>query len=553
MRDSFNNEIQVGDRILCVEPRETNMHRKNQIGTVARINGDGIVVKFDLYNDRGRCYPILNIQNGYGNPLFRNQDKFIKIENHTDVNYRVGDKVLCYCGIDNDHPFVGRIARELNTGEYEIIDEYRNSLLLTKSQVLFLLNRKHFEVGDEVVVQKSANSELIFRQGYNQSISARIDDTDIAYTIIEMDNPSIGWRKNNDINHSYWTFTDTKRLLPREFSYSLPFVKYLKQHQSEIFTERINSTKEDRVTRPTNSSEQLDLMPRGRRVPNEPRSRQLLSPSPVQVNPMERNRTAPNKPTPGLIHTYSYKPDETRLCRSEGEEYDESSNLYLGIELEISGSSQDSDDEEDAKEIMKAIQKDVEGSGKTVYFKHDGSINGFEIVFQPHTVKAYNEYDWKEIFSTIKRLGYTNDDKKAGFHVHISRKYFGDTTEQNEALAKMVFLMYKFKEEIEPLAGRKDSDYATYSAKALKRVKENDLFGTFRWYCDSCGKYSAINCQHKDTFEIRIFDGVTDKIRFMDILNFIENLCVIVKCTSITDITKVRLEDFMPFLRSIEG
>ena len=143
--------------------------------------------------------------------------------------------------------------------------------------------------------------------------------------------------------------------------------------------------------------------------------------------------------------------------------------------------------------------------------------------------------------------------EKAGTHIHISRSYFGDTTQQNEALAKMVFLMYKFKEEIEPLAGRKDSDYATYCAKGLKRAKENDLFGTFRWYCDSCGKYSAINCQHKDTFEIRIFDGVTDEVRFKDIINFIENLCAIVKCTSTTDITKVRLEDFMPFLRSIEG
>src|SRR5574344_282909 len=226
MKDSFNNEIQVGDRILCIEPRETNMHRKNQIGTVARINGGGIVVRFDSYHDRGRCYPTLNIQTGYGNPLFRNQDKFIKIETHTEVEYRVGDKVLCYCTIDNDYPFIGRVARELNTGEYEIIDEYRNSLLLTKSEILFLLNRKQFEVGDEVVVQKIPNYKLIFREGYNQSISARIDDTDIAYTIIEMDNPSIGWQKNNDINHSYWTFTDTKRLLPREFSYSLPFVEY---------------------------------------------------------------------------------------------------------------------------------------------------------------------------------------------------------------------------------------------------------------------------------------------------------------------------------------
>ena len=555
MRDSFNNRLEVGDRILCFEPREFNMHRKNQIGTIAEINYNRVIINYDLADNRGWSRPELNIPSGHGNCLIRNQDKFIKIETHTDVNYREGDKVLCYCGIDSDHPFVGRVARELiNTGEYEIIDEYRNSLLLTKSEILFLLNRKHFEVGDEVVVQKSANFELIFGQGYNQSIPARVDVVDGYDIIIEMDNPSIGWRRDNDINHSYWTFTDIKRLLPREFSYSLPFVKYLKQHQSEIFTERINSTEEDRVTRPTNSSEQLDLMPRGRRVSNEPRVGQILYPPTTQVTPMELNSILSNKPThTKLIHTYNYKPDETRLYRSEDEECDESNNLYLGIELEISGSSQDSDDEEDAREIMKVIQKDVEGSERSVYFKHDGSINGFEIVFHPHTIKAYNKYDWKEIFSTIKRLGYTNDDKKAGFHIHGSRNFFNTVTEQNEALAKMVFLMYKFKEEIEPLAGRKDSDYATYSAKALKRAKENDLFGTFRWYCDSCGKYSAINCQHKDTFEIRIFDGVTDEVRFMDILNFIENLCTIVKCTSITDITKVRLEDFMPFLRSIEG
>lgn len=554
MRDSFNNEIQVGDRVLCIEPREFNMYRKNQVGTIAEMNQNRMIVNYDLQEGRGWSHPELNIESGHGNCLMPNEDIFIKLETHTEVNYRVGDKVLCYCNIDNDYPFIGTVTQESNNELCKIADELGINHILTKSEILFLLERKQYNVGDEVIVQKSSNFELLFGEGYNQSIPTRVDNINESRILIEMDDPSVGWQRNNDTIHSYWTLTDTKRLLPREFSYSLPFVEYLKQHQSEIFTEQINSTEEDRVTRPTNSSEQLDLMPRGRRVSNEPRVGQILYPPTTQVTPMELNRILSNKPThTKLIHTYNYKPNETRFCRSEDEEHDENNNLYLGIELEISGSSQESDDEEDAKEIMKVIQKDIEGSGKTVYFKHDGSINGFEIVFQPHTVKAYNEYDWKEIFSTIKRLGYTNDDKKAGTHIHISRSYFGDTTEQNEALAKMVFLMYKFKEEIEPLAGRKDSDYATYSAKALKRAKENDLFGTFRWYCDSCGKYSAINCQHKDTFEIRIFDGVTDKIRFIDILNFIENLCVIVKCTSITDITKVRLEDFMPFLRSIEG
>ena len=552
MKDSFDNRLEVGDRILCLEPREFNMQRRNQVGTIAEMNYNRVVVNYDLQEGRGWSYPELNIQSGHGNCLIPDQDKFIKIETHTEVEYRVGDKVLCYCNIDNDHPFIGTVTQESNNELCKIADELGINHILTKSEILFLLERKQYEVGDEIVVQKSSNFELLFGEGYNQSIPARIDAIDEPRIIIEMDDPSIGWQRDDDTIHSYWTLINIKRLLPREFSYSLPFVEYLKQHQSEIFTEQINSTEENSTgaTRLTNSSEQLDLMPRGRRVSNEPRVGQILYPPTTQVTPMELNRILSNKPThTKLIHTYNYKPNKTQFFYSKNEK-DNEDNLYLGIELEISGSSQESDDEEDAREILEIIQKNNEDS---VYFKHDGSINGFEIVFHPHTVKAYGEYNWKRIFAIIKRLGYTNDDKKAGFHIHISRKYFGDTIEQNEALAKMVFLMYKFKEEIEPLAGRRDSDYATYSAKALKRAKENDLFGTFRWYCDSCGKYSAINSQHKDTFEIRIFDGVTDKVRFMDILNFIENLCAIVKCTSITDITKVRLEDFMPFLRSIEG
>ena len=525
MKDSFDNRLEVGDRILCIEPREFNTHRRNQVGTIVKIKDyNKIVINYDLPNEQGWSCSELNIQPNHGNYLVKNQDKFIKIETHTEVEYRVGDKVLCYCGIDNDHPFIGRVARELNTGEYEIIDEYRNSLLLTKSQILFLLNRKQFEVGDEIVVQKSSNFELLFGEGYNQSIPARIDVINSYNIAIEIDNPSVGWQRNDDTNHSYWTLTDTKRLFPKEFSYSLPFVEYLKQHNPEIFenSEQTNSTEEDRT------------------VSIEPRSRRLLSP--IQINPMELNRILSNKPTPKLIHTYSYEPSELRFHSYEDEEYSEN-NLYLGIELEISGSTKESDNEEDAKEILKIIQEDAEDP---VYFKHDGSINGFEIVFYPHTPKACSDYQWKRIFSTIRKLGYTNDDKKAGLHIHGSRNFFNTVTEQNEALAKMVFLMYKFKEEIEPLAGRSGSDYATYSAKALKRAKENDLFGTFRWYCDSCGKYSAINCQHKDTFEIRIFDGATNAQDLMDRIQFVNNLFKTVKNTSTTDIVKVDIDDILP-------
>ena len=542
MKDSFDNRLEVGDRILCIEPREFNTHRRNQVGTIVKIKDyNKIVINYDLPNEQGWSCSELNIQPNHGNYLVKNQDKFIKIETHTEVNYRVGDKVLCYCGIDNDYPFIGTVTQESNNELCKIADELGINHILTKTEILFLLERTQYKVGDEIVVKEyySCNTNsLYYTMGYDQSIPTRIDaiGTSHSFIRIEIDDPRIGWRerdeRNRNSNHSYWTLTDTKSIFPREFSYSLPFARCWELQQTTCSTEQINSTEENRT------------------VSNEPRVGEILYPPTMQTNPMGRNRTVSNKPTPTkLIHTYSYKPSETQFFCSKNEKGNEN-NLYLGIELEISGFGQESDDEEDAREILKIIQENNEDS---VYFKHDGSINGFEIVFHPHTIKAYSEYNWKRIFAIIKRLGYTNDDKKAGFHVHISRSCFGDESQQNEALAKLIFLLYKFKTEIEPLAGRKDSEYAIYNTIGLETAKRNDFYGTFYWYSKNSGKYSAINSQHKDTFEIRIFDGVTDEVRFKDILNFVENLCIIVKNTSITDITKVRLEDFMPFLRSIEG
>ena len=69
---------------------------------------------------------------------------------------------------------------------------------------------------------------------------------------------------------------------------------------------------------------------------------------------MERNKPTPAK----LIHTYDYKPSETQFFCSKDEK-DNENNLFLGIELEISGSTKESDNEEDARKILKIIQEDA--------------------------------------------------------------------------------------------------------------------------------------------------------------------------------------------------
>ena len=215
MKDSFDNRLEVGDRILCIEPREFNMQRRNQVGTIVKIKDyNKIVINYDLPNEQGWSCSELNIQPNHGNYLVKNQDKFIKIETHTEVNYRVGDKVLCYCGIDNDYPFIGTVTQESNNELCKIADELGINHILTKTEILFLLERTQYKVGDEIVVKEyySCNTNSLYHtMGYDQSIPTRIDaiGTSHSFIRIEIDDPRIGWRerdeRNRNSNHSYWT------------------------------------------------------------------------------------------------------------------------------------------------------------------------------------------------------------------------------------------------------------------------------------------------------------------------------------------------------------
>ena len=51
MKDSFNNEIKIGDRILCLESRKGREDKRNQISTIIRVNSSSIVVEYEVFDD----------------------------------------------------------------------------------------------------------------------------------------------------------------------------------------------------------------------------------------------------------------------------------------------------------------------------------------------------------------------------------------------------------------------------------------------------------------------------------------------------------------------
>lgn len=78
---------------------------------------------------------------------------------------------------------------------------------------------------------------------------------------------------------------------------------------------------------------------------------------------------------------------------------------------------------------------------------------------------------------------------------------------------------------------------------------ETEIQDKFRYkYSDD--KYVALNTQHADTFELRIFKGTLKYNTYIATLQFVSNLANIAKeCTSLSKVQQVTFEDIVNYKR----
>ena len=239
----------------------------------------------------------------------------------------------------------------------------------------------------------------------------------------------------------------------------------------------------------------------------------------------------------GIIHAYDYIPDTFTFYKTNGEEHP----LYFGLEIELSGKTT-CEDEEDTKKLLEKLPENE------FYAIHDGSIRGVEIVSHPMSYKHIQTIDWNSFFQLAKELKYDNRDHCAGLHIHISKDWFGG--HQSETLTKIVYLVYKYKYRItEEIADREPNEYCEYDHNTTKAVINNDIFETYRQftlkYDNEDGKYGAINIMHKDTYEFRVFDGVTNVSDLFKRVEFVYKLALVVRENDIYSIQNVVWEDII--------
>lgn len=233
-------------------------------------------------------------------------------------------------------------------------------------------------------------------------------------------------------------------------------------------------------------------------------------------------RTPEGKPTKQYIKSYNYIPEQFMFHKVNNEE-----ELYLGIELEIDSGGEDNSNAEYVCSFMNSKTENV-------YCKHDGSLNnGFEIVTHPCTIEYHKQLNYEELFKELIKRGYRSHDvSTCGLHVHINRDYFGEKKiEQDLNISKLLYLYEKYWDKVELVARRKSNRFAK---RFLLEEDETplDLYAKSK----ESDKYGAINLQHKNTVELRIFKGTLKLDTYLNTLEFVKVIANIAKESDIYNI-----------------
>ena len=474
--------LKIGDRILMTDTKiEEEIYMS--VGTVKEVCNSHFIgdhhtcytIDFDKKVDMGWYDEELGIKNGHGRYIC-NIDKYIKIEEGKDINeeFRIGDEVIIYNKSNMDKAVKVKIQ---NFYKDRLLgrDKDDHVYIVNKEDVLFLLKREEYRIGDIVIIN----------DGFQKNIKAKIIDFEYVNTFFKrvvcelLENTYYGWTEERYGEGRYWGVR-CKNCFPYEF---------------------------DKI-------DELSICDHVKKVKYEEE---------IQKE--------------GIIHDYDYIPDTFTFYKTNGEEHP----LYFGLEIELSGKTT-CEDEEDAKKLLEKLPENE------FYAIHDGSIRGVEIVSHPMSYKHIQTIDWGNFFQLAKELKYDNGDHCAGLHIHISKDWFGG--HQSETLTKIVYLVYKYKYRItEEIADREPNEYCEYDHSTMKAVNDNDIFETYKQfslkYDNEDGKYSAINIMHKDTYEFRVFDGVTNVSDLFKRVEFVYKLALVVRENDIYSIQNVTWEDII--------
>lgn len=242
------------------------------------------------------------------------------------------------------------------------------------------------------------------------------------------------------------------------------------------------------------------------------------------------------------IHQFNYVPKYIKHFMP-GESED--TTLLLGAEIEVGGNNNISSDNDKNSTVKKCIQI-MNGSDSDeenlIYSTHDSTVQ-IEFDTMPCSLEFHkNKMNYREMFEYLDKEGYKGHDcKTAGLHIHANRNYLGKSRISQElVISKILYILEKFNDEICVIA-RRDNEYSEFVGS---KKEENSLVELYGKYKDH-GKRAALNLQHKDTIEFRMFKSTLKYETFILTLEFVKDIIDYAKSESIEEIELIKWADLM--------
>lgn len=253
------------------------------------------------------------------------------------------------------------------------------------------------------------------------------------------------------------------------------------------------------------------------------------------------NNIISNK-TKTYIHQFNYIPKYIKHFMP-GESED--TTLLLGAEIEVGGNNNISSDNDKNSTVKKCIQI-MNGSDSDeenlIYSTHDSTVQ-IEFDTMPCSLEFHkNKMNYREMFEYLDKEGYKGHDcETAGLHIHANRSYLGKSRILQElVISKILYILEKFNDEICVIA-RRDNDYSEFAGEKQNEDSIVELYGKYK----NKGKRAALNLQHKDTIEFRMFKSTLKYETFILTLEFVKDIIDYAKSVDIEEIELAKWSDLM--------
>lgn len=253
------------------------------------------------------------------------------------------------------------------------------------------------------------------------------------------------------------------------------------------------------------------------------------------------NNIISNK-TKTYIHQFNYIPKYIKHFMP-GESED--TTLLLGAEIEVGGNNNISSDNDKNSTVKKCIQIMNESDSdeeNLIYSTHDSTVQ-IEFDTMPCSLKFHkNKMNYREMFEYLDKEGYKGHDcETAGLHIHANRSYLGKSRISQElVISKILYILEKFNDEICVIA-RRDNDYSEFAGEKQNEDSIVELYGKYK----DKGKRAALNLQHKDTIEFRMFKSTLKYETFILTLEFVKDIIDYAKSVDIEEIELAKWSDLM--------